>query len=95
MKEIFLLKYVEMALKGANRSVFEKVLIKNIRKKLAPLGRFSIDRAQSTITVVPKSDMPDMDMVFEHCAQIFGVAALSRCAAVEKNWAQLFPQSIT
>ena len=36
MKEMFLLKYGEIALKGANRASFESVLMKNIRRRLRP-----------------------------------------------------------
>ena len=34
MREIILVKYGEMALKGANRSTFEDVLLRNIRYRL-------------------------------------------------------------
>ena len=85
MKEIFLLKYGEMTLKGANRSVFEKTLLNNIRRKLAPLGSFFIERAQSTVTVIPKSDDTDMEEVFDCLKTVFGIAALSRSAAVDKD----------
>ena len=34
MKEILLIKNGELALKGLNRSTFEDVLIKNLRRKL-------------------------------------------------------------
>ena len=61
MKEIVLLKYGELALKGTNRSTFESILIKNIRRRLRDLGEFSIVKAQSTITVAPKADGVDMD----------------------------------
>ena len=40
MREIVLIKNGELALKGLNRSSFEDVLIKNMRRHLAPLGTF-------------------------------------------------------
>lgn len=86
MKEIALLKYGEMALKGANRSSFEQVLIKNIRRRLTGLGDFSIIKAQSTISVEPLSDGADMDEVFSRLSKVYGVAAISRSAAVEKSF---------
>ena len=51
MKEMILLKVGELALKGLNRSTFEAVLLKNIRRRLKPLGEFAIQNAQSTIYV--------------------------------------------
>ena len=85
MKEIVLLKYGEIALKGANRASFESVLLKNIRRRLELLGKFSVTKAQSTITVEPLSDDVDMDEVFARLRRVFGVSALSRSVVVEKS----------
>ena len=49
MREIILVKYGEMALKGLNRSSFEDVLLRNIRYRLKQIGKFSYTKAQSTI----------------------------------------------
>ena len=49
MREIILVKYGEMALKGLNRGTFEDVLLRNIRYRLKKIGKFSYSRAQSTI----------------------------------------------
>jgi len=86
MKEIVLLKYGELALKGTNRSTFESILIKNIRRRLRDLGEFSIVKAQSTITVSPKADDVDMDEVFDRLSRVFGIVALSRSAVIEKDF---------
>ncbi|HCA71956.1 MAG TPA: tRNA 4-thiouridine(8) synthase ThiI, partial [Ruminococcaceae bacterium] len=51
MKEIILLKLGELVLKGLNRRVFEDTLVKNIRRRISPLGKFNIRSRQSTITV--------------------------------------------
>ena len=47
MREIVLIKNGELALKGLNRSSFEDVLIKNMRRHLAPLGTFQFTKSQS------------------------------------------------
>ena len=85
MKEIVLLKYGELALKGANRYTFESILVKNIRRRLRDLGDFKIDKAQSTITVTPTDDAIDMDEVFDRISRVFGIVALSRSAVIEKD----------
>ena len=41
MKEIILVKDGELALKGLNRSTFEDILVKNMRRRLSPLGKFA------------------------------------------------------
>lgn len=46
MREIILVKYGEMALKGQNRSTFEDVLLRNIRYRLKQIGKFSYAKAQ-------------------------------------------------
>ncbi|MDD3229604.1 MAG: tRNA 4-thiouridine(8) synthase ThiI, partial [Oscillospiraceae bacterium] len=56
MKEIILLKLGELVLKGLNRRVFEDTLVKNIRRRISPLGKFNIRSRQSTITVMPEED---------------------------------------
>ena len=53
MKEIILVKYGEMALKGLNKRTFEDVLVKNIKRRLKDLGKTNITRAQSTIFIDP------------------------------------------
>ena len=62
MKEIILLKYGEIALKGLNKQSFESVLLKNVRHRLRLLGRFETRAAQSTIVVEPLEEC-DLDLV--------------------------------
>ena len=85
VKEIVLLKYGELALKGANRGLFESILVKNIKRKLSGLGTFSVVRAQSTITVTPTDEGVNMDEVFDRMKKVFGIAALSRSVVVKKE----------
>ena len=42
MKEVILIKMGEIALKGLNRGSFEDILVKNIRWRLRPFGKFEI-----------------------------------------------------
>ncbi|MCH5190959.1 MAG: tRNA 4-thiouridine(8) synthase ThiI [Oscillospiraceae bacterium] len=85
MKEIILIKNGELALKGLNRSTFEDILIKNIRRRLKPLGEFEYRKEQSTVTVVPLSDGVDMDEVSDRVGRVFGIACYSRALQTEKN----------
>ncbi len=85
MKEIILIKNGELALKGLNRSDFEQLLIKNLKRKLAPLGEFTYRSAQSTINVIPKSDDIDLDEAVLRTSRVFGIASFSRAAACEKD----------
>ena len=87
MKEIILIKNGELALKGLNRSTFEDILIKNIRKRIKPLGEFEYRKEQLTISVVPMDDYIDMDEVSDRISRVFGIAAYSRALQVEKDMA--------
>jgi thiamine biosynthesis protein ThiI len=63
MREIILCKFGEIALKGLNKSNFESVLVKNVRRRLKRLGEFELRRAQSTLYVSPLDSSIDMDEV--------------------------------
>lgn len=85
MKEIILIKNGELALKGLNRHTFEDILIGNMRRRLTDLGRFRFTRSQSTIMAEPLDDNLDLDEAVERLTRVFGIAGLSRAAAVEKD----------
>ena len=85
MKEIILIKNGELALKGLNRSTFEDILIKNIRKRIKPLGEFEYRKEQSTVSVIPMDEYIDMDEVSDRISRVFGIAAYSRALQVEKD----------
>ncbi len=85
MNEVILIKNGELALKGLNRSTFEDILIKNIRRRISGLGEFEIRKSQSTITIEPKSDDFDMQQAVNRLSKIFGIAGFSRAATAEKN----------
>lgn len=84
MKEIFLLKEGEIALKGLNKRNFEEAFIKNLRHRLKPLGKFEYTRAQSTVYVIPGEDV-DVDEAFSRCCKVFGAAAVCRAVVCEKS----------
>ena len=78
MKEIILIKLGEIVLKGLNRQSFEFALIRNLRRRLEPLGKFDIREAQSTIYVEPLEDGIDLEAAAERVGKVFGVIAFSR-----------------
>ncbi len=85
MREIILLKLGEMVLKGLNRSTFEHVLMKNIKRRMARIGKFEVRIAQSTVYIVPQQDDIDMDEAVEAVKKIFGVITFSRACECEKT----------
>lgn len=85
MKEIILVKNGELALKGLNRSTFEDMLVKNIRRRLHDLGKFSYEKSQSTIMIEPLEDNIDLEEAAERLKKVFGIAGFSRAAAAAKD----------
>lgn len=86
MKEVILIKNGELALKGLNRSTFEDILVKNIRRRLKSAGDFDYIKSQSTIIIEPKDENCDFEAAQEAVSRIFGIAGFSRAAAVEKDF---------
>lgn len=85
MKEIILAKYGEIALKGENRSTFEDILTRNIKRRLKNLGSFQLSRRQSTIYIEPLDD-GDVDAAVESLKCVFGIGAIQRCAVFPKKF---------
>ncbi len=85
MKEHFLLKLGEIVLKGQNRWQFENKLKQNVNRRMRPFGEFQVSIVQSTVFVEPQSDECDLDSAWDACHYIFGVVALCRCRACEKD----------
>ncbi|MBR5343508.1 MAG: tRNA 4-thiouridine(8) synthase ThiI [Oscillospiraceae bacterium] len=85
MTDIILCKLGEIVLKGLNRKSFEHKLMGNIRRRLAPLGKFRVYCLQSTVYVEAEDESADVDAAFEALQKVFGVIKLSRAAACEKN----------
>ncbi len=86
MNEIVMVKYGEIALKGLNKSTFEDILQKNIKRRLKDLGQFEYFRRQSTIYITPPADV-DVDIIVKRLTYIFGIGAIQRCAVFPKEFA--------
>ncbi|MBP5288523.1 MAG: tRNA 4-thiouridine(8) synthase ThiI [Clostridia bacterium] len=84
MKRAILLKYGEIILKGDNRYHFEDVLRQQIKKRLAPLGEFSVTCAQSTLFVTAEDDAL-LDAAYPLLKRVFGVISLTLAYAAEKD----------
>ena len=85
MKEILLCKYGELTLKGLNRGYFEKLLRRELEKRLKLAGNFTVTAVQSTIYVEPQDDDADIDEALRLCRKVFGITAVARAAEAEKD----------
>ena len=84
MKQILLCKYGEIVLKGLNKKNFEKILLKEINKRLKRIGNFKVKSAQSTVYVEPEDDGL-IDDALEELRRVFGIVSIARAAVAEKN----------
>ncbi len=94
MKEIILLKYGEIALKGLNKSTFESIMIKNIKYRLKKIGKFSVTKAQSTVYVEPDEEISDLSETVDVLKKIFGIASICRVCVCEKDFSDICTQSL-
>lgn len=94
MKEIVLVKYGEMVLKGLNKRTFEDMLTKNIKRRLKSLGRFQLTSAQSTTYITPLDEDTDLGEVVERVGKIFGIASLCRACVCEKNFEDIKAKTV-
>ena len=84
LKEILLCKYGEIVLKGLNKSQFESVMMKEIRRRVEKCGGGKVTKAQSTVYIDP-TENADIEMMIEELQKVFGIASICRAAVVEKN----------
>ncbi len=83
--EVILCKFGEVVLKGANRQSFESTLVKELRRRASPHGRFKIYVKQSTVYVEPLDELCDFDGMYETAKKVFGIVGVNRAAVCEKN----------
>ncbi|MGM9551292.1 MAG: tRNA uracil 4-sulfurtransferase ThiI [Clostridia bacterium] len=84
MKEILLIKYGEIILKGLNRNKFEDMLIGNIRRAVGEGKIKSIKKSQAIIYITPEEGI-DIDMLAERISRVFGIVSITRAGVFEKN----------
>ena len=85
MKEVILCKYGEIVLKGANRSYFEGLLTKELKRRAKKFGSFKITHMQSTVYIEPLDEFSDFEGMYEAVGCVFGISAYNRAAVCEKD----------
>ena len=94
MKEVVLVKFGEMALKGLNKRSFEDMLKKNIKRRIKNLGKFELTSAQSTTYINPLDENVDLEEVVDRVGKIFGIAALCRACVCEKDFSDISAKAV-
>ncbi len=94
MRELILIKYGEIILKGLNRKTFEDKLVRNIKSSLAGVGRFKIIREQAVISIIPLEETADISKLIERLKKTFGIVYIIRAVEVEKNMDVIMEKSL-
>ena len=88
-KRIILVRIGEIALKGLNRSTFEKNLYRNLRDKLKDFGDPDIHWSQSRFYIVPKKLPFDYEQAMEAASSVFGVVSSSPAIACRSDFEEI------
>lgn len=87
MKEVILVRYGEIALKGLNRGYFEDTLKNNIAKRLKKFKDVTVKKAQSRLEI-HFTDSSQEDII-ENIKNVFGIAYISKALIVESDMQQI------
>ena len=83
MKQAFLVKYGEIAIKGNNRHLFEDALVRQINYALKPLEQsFLVRKEQGRIFVEPDGECDEAEVV-NALNKVFGIVAICPCFMTE------------
>ncbi|MBQ7714329.1 MAG: tRNA 4-thiouridine(8) synthase ThiI [Clostridia bacterium] len=88
MKKIILCKYGEIILKGQNKSHFESMLLKEVRRRADAVGSFKVAYSQSTVTIEPVGGGvtdEDLEEMYRQAKKVFGFSGVTMAACAEKN----------
>jgi thiamine biosynthesis protein ThiI len=88
MKNVIMIKYGEIYLKGNNRSFFENLLLKNI--KYALYGIEAKARKIRTRYVVTDYEKSNEDEIVDRLKKVFGIHSISRAVEIETSKENIF-----
>lgn len=83
--ELILIRYGELALKGGNRTFFEKQLVDNIERATRDIAKVKVYRERGRMTAVLKSHPERVEAVARRMQEVPGIASLSLCIGAEAN----------
>lgn len=86
MKQIILVRYGEIILKGLNRPVFEDKLVNNIKKTISGIGKVTLIKSQGRIYIEPVEEGYDFDAAVDKVIRVFGVVSVSRVWKIKSEF---------
>jgi tRNA uracil 4-sulfurtransferase len=91
MRQVILVHYNEIGLKGKNRGWFENLLVNNIRAALRPFGDFEVAKQHDRILISHNNltIQPFNNLIIECLKKIFGIAYFCPADIVESDLGQI------
>ncbi len=77
MRNVFLVKYGEIGIKGKNRFIFENHLVDTIKNNLKDIGSFHVFKDQGRIMIHPDCDILHKELIIQKLTKIFGIVAVA------------------
>ncbi len=84
MKDVLLVRYGEIALRGDNRKLYEKKLIYNIRRNLKRYKNFWVQKEQGRFLIETEENL-DYDYFVPNIVNVFGVVGVCPCIKAENQ----------
>jgi thiamine biosynthesis protein ThiI len=84
LKNAYLIKYGEIAIKGRNRYIFENVLVDEIRNRLNKIARFKVNKEQGRIYAEPLEEV-DEEEVINELQKVFGIIGIMPVVVLEDS----------
>lgn len=94
MEKVILARIGEIALKGLNRSVFERRLAVNIRKMISDLGPAKVRWSQSRFYIEPEDDTFVFEEALERLTGVFGLVSVSPAVVVPSEEEAIFAEAV-
>ncbi len=83
MKQVILVRYGEIALKGLNRNYFIDLLVRNIKEVLKQFSNIKVKKVQGRIIVEVNEN--SIEEIIEKVQKVFGIVSLSPAILIEKD----------
>ncbi len=94
MEKVILARIGEIALKGLNRSVFERRLAVNIRKMISDLGPAKVRWSQSRFYIEPEDDTFMFEEALERLTGVFGLVSVSPATVIPSEEEAVFAEAV-
>lgn len=92
-EKTYIVRVGEAALKGQNKSYFEKKLVERIKKLLKRFEGVSVNRSEGLVFVHTPEDLAQEDLIHE-VSKVFGVASISPAVETESNLDDIYREAV-